>query len=443
MATAALVDSQKTNALSKEKRKKSAKNVGKVEVQDILSKCQEKSLDRVFEVDLHACKLSKIEKCQSFPKLRILDVSCNEIKLIRGLEKNPELKELKLYSNRISKIEGLDKLKDLCSLHLQDNNISRINNGLQKLKKLKMLRLDGNQMQTITIAELAACSMLTYLNISHNGIEDISFLNCLPHLEEFYASHNNLKRVPDLGRCKKLQELDLSYNKISNISGLSSLAAVTIIQLEHNNIKSSDISNILKTVEEFYLKNNQIQNIKKIPSHFPVLEVLDVSCNVIDNFDEVCCALQGSSTLRELSIADNPCTTTSLSHQKLVRTLPQLEVLDGVAIKRPQTLQGRPRPVMRPVSASQMLSTKQLEEQVSMATKEQESFESLISSKFDIVYDLLKKLPEKGKEDKDSAHEVGSSTQESASSPRPVSRCGNRARIQDAKAFAEQHFDKE
>jgi hypothetical protein len=113
-----------------------------------------------------------------------------------------------------------------------------------------------------------------------------------------------------------------------------------------------------------------------------------------------------------------------------------------------------------------MISTKHLEEQVSAAVQEQNSFESMIASKFDIVYELLKKLPEKTSEESAETSEAkvresftnkGSSTsfqpgtqdsksldspRSSSDSSRPSSRCGNRARIQDAKTFAEQHFDK-
>ena len=121
---------------------------------------------------------------------------------------------------------------------------------------------------------------------------------------------------------------------------------------------------------------------------------------------------------------------------------------------------------MRPVSATQMVSAKHLEEQVSAVIHEQNSFESMISSKFDIVYDLLEKLPEKAGEKSLESSEpkvkgsflyAGSSassrpgTQDSqkgldsprslSESSRPSSRCSNRARIHDARTFAEQHFD--
>lgn len=414
----------------------------RAQVEDILSKCQEKDRNQVFEVDLHACKLTRIVKCHNFPKLRILDVSCNQIEVIRALDKNLELKELKLYSNRITRIEGLEKLTELCSLQLQDNKLSKLGNGLQNCKKLRSLRVDCNEILSISISEIAPCSKLTYLNISQNRLNDISFLNCLPLLEDCSVSGNKVDKIPDLGRCKRLHELDLSYNKITRISGIKSLTVVSVIQLEHNEIKNLDVSGVVKSLEELYIAGNRLTNVKKLPALFPSLEVLDISSNAVENLEELCQTLHNCTMIRELNIGNNPCATAdSLHHQKCRKSLPGLEVLDGNQVKRPQSSQGKSRPPMRPVSASQMLSTKQVEEQVTMAMQEQDAFQSLISSKFSIVYDMLNLLPDKKNEESCSSRPGTQGSSNSQDSPRPTSRCGTRARIQDAITFAEQHSD--
>ena len=440
---------------------------GQTEVENALAICGQVNPERVHEIDLHGSKIGKIENFEKFTKLRCLDLSCNQIKTIKALQANVELKELKLYSNRIKTIEGLDKLKELCSLQLQDNNLSTIGSGLQNLKKLKALRVDCNQILTITASEIVACSKLTFLDVSSNKLNDVSFINCLPNLEEFYASHNKIAKIPDLGRCKKMQELDLSYNNITSIAGIKSLASLTIVRLEHNDVNDFDVSGCVTTLEQLYIGNNKLVSIKKLLLHFPCIEVLEISSNRLDNLDVLCKDLSQCTMLQELNISDNPCYhLASLDHQKCLKALPRLEVLNGNPVKRPQSSHGKTRPPMRPVSASQMVSTKHLEEQVSAAEQEQNSFESKIGSKFDIVYDLLKKLPEKSAEKSVETNSKPSEghflysgtstssqpgTQESQRSTdslrsstdisRPSSRCGNRARIQDAKTFAAQHFD--
>ncbi|XP_028393225.1 leucine-rich repeat-containing protein 9-like [Dendronephthya gigantea] len=431
---------------------------------------------RVFEIDLHGSKLTKMEHFEKFSKLRCLDLSCNQIRNITGLQKNVELKELKLYSNKIKNLGGLDNLKELCSLQLQYNCICQLGTGLRNLKKLKSLRMDCNGIVNISVSEVAACSKLTFLNVSSNDLGDISFINCLPNLEEFYASNNSLVKIPDLGRCKKLQELDLSNNKISSIAGIKSLPSLTIVRLEHNDIRNLDISGAVTTLEQLYVGNNKLAGVKKIPQQFPALEVLDISSNIFNNLKEICNDLSACGNIKELNIANNPCFNgLSLDHQNCLKALPRLEVLNSNPVKRPQSSQSKVRPPMRPVSASQLVSTKHLEEQVSAAIQEQSSFESLIATKFDVVYDLLKKLPEKSSEESnlyksndksfiskpedqgyyfkhaDSRSNSRPGTQESQqrnSSPRttsdgsrPPSRCSNRARLHEAMTFAEQHVD--
>ena len=442
---------------------------GQTEFESFFALCEEARPERVYEINLHASKLTKIENFEKFTKLRCLDLSCNQIKTVKGLEKNTELQELKLYSNKIKNIQGLNQLKELCALQLQDNSISKIGDGIQKLKKLKTLRVDCNEILTISVSEIAACSKLTYLNVCSNKLTDIAFINCLPNLAEFYASHNNIAKLPDLGRCKKLQELDLSFNNVSSITGIKSLPLLTIVRLEHNFISKFDVGGTVKSLEQLHVANNKLASVEKLPLQFPSIEVLDISSNKLDNFDALCKDLSQCSMLRELNISENPCyNPASLDHQSCLKALPNLEVLDSNLVKRPPSSCGKNRPPMRPVSASQMVSTKHLEEQVSAVIHEQNSFESMISSKFDIVYHLLKKLPEKTDEKsaetstpqskvKGSFLYAGSGTsprpgtqdsQKSLDSPRslsessrPSSRCSNRARIHDAKTFAEQHFD--
>ena len=84
---------------------------GRSEIGNVLPACQDTSPERVYEIDLHALKLTKIENLEKFTKLRCLDASCNQVKIIKGLHKNLELKELKLYSNKIKKPRGAGEIE--------------------------------------------------------------------------------------------------------------------------------------------------------------------------------------------------------------------------------------------------------------------------------------------------------------------------------------------
>jgi hypothetical protein len=72
-----------------------------------------------------------------------LDLSNNQIKNLRGIEKFTNLRILKISNNHINSINGLDSLKKLQKLSLRNNHISEIR-VLKKLSTLKYLDLSGN-----------------------------------------------------------------------------------------------------------------------------------------------------------------------------------------------------------------------------------------------------------------------------------------------------------
>ncbi|XP_046859888.1 protein phosphatase 1 regulatory subunit 7-like [Xenia sp. Carnegie-2017] len=435
---------------------------------------EEVGSERIYEVNLHASEIVKIDNFEKFPKLRCLDLSCNQIEVIEALDKNVELRVLKLYSNKIKNIERLETLKELCNLQLQDNELSYIGDGLHTSKKLKSLRLDCNIIQSISMSEISACSKLTYLNVSSNSLSDISFINCLLHLEEFYASHNKISIIPNLGRCKKLEELDISHNKLSSAVKLQSLPSIRVLHLEYNKICDFNTSRPVPTLEQLYLGNNKIGSIKEVPSMFPSLEVLDVQSNNLDNLDELTLPLSQCIHLQELTIIGNPCyDSITFDHESLSMLLPNLELLNGVSTKQPQSSQSKTQPPMRPMSETNLVSIGLLEEQISATIHCQDTFQSNIATKFGLVYDLLKKLPKTLSSDigfsnqvvdgdrkltkhfinertgnqslpgsNDYSEQVSINNKSSVQNRRPSSQCSNRTRIEDAIMFAKQHFDK-
>ncbi|GCB72209.1 hypothetical protein scyTo_0001872 [Scyliorhinus torazame] len=111
------------------------------------------------------------------PKIRTLNLHCNQISVIEGLSQVWQLRHLDLSSNRITRIEGLETLVALRTLNLSCNLITKVE-GLNGLINL------------------------TRLNISYNRITDLSgFL----HLH---------------GIAHKLSLVDLHSNCISNFSHL-------------------------------------------------------------------------------------------------------------------------------------------------------------------------------------------------------------------------------
>lgn len=83
----------------------------------------------------------------SLEKLRILNLSKNQIRLIRNLDRLVQLEQLNLSDNRIIDLSGLSKLSNLHILNLQNNLIEFLD--LPEMKNLVDLNLRKNKITLI------------------------------------------------------------------------------------------------------------------------------------------------------------------------------------------------------------------------------------------------------------------------------------------------------
>lgn len=85
-------------------------------------------------LDLGLLKIKDMEEIMGLDKidgLKNLELSSNEIVIMRGLDALNELEILNLGSNNIKEIKGLDNLKNLEILHLISNQIKEIKGARQ------------------------------------------------------------------------------------------------------------------------------------------------------------------------------------------------------------------------------------------------------------------------------------------------------------------------
>ncbi|XP_021353227.1 187-kDa microtubule-associated protein AIR9-like [Mizuhopecten yessoensis] len=399
-----------------------------IDPKEILEQNQEGDFEKIYEINLHAAELTAISNLEKFTKVRVLDLSCNFIEKIENLEPNSDLRELKLYDNRLRVVERLKGCKELSNLQLQHNKIRQIGKGLSGLSKLKHLRIDCNRLLKLEAAEVSCCSQLTTLDISFNILDNISALNYLPHLEDLLAAGNRLRSV-DLSRCKRLQEADLSNNKLADISGLRGLPNLQIINLGSNQLTSLKGLGKSRSLQEIHAADNKFTELSYIPTNFPKLEILNITDSCIEDFDEVC-YLEELSELAELFIAGNPFSEPGGSHTHYMAEmqviLPNLEILDGAHVKR--TAQ-KGAPVMRPMSASTIISVRQVEAQIKSSDSEMKNLESSILKQFDSLREMYETLPERP---------LSPLTSENSLDGQRKTR--SRARIQDAMKFAADNF---
>ncbi|ESP03295.1 hypothetical protein LOTGIDRAFT_176394, partial [Lottia gigantea] len=299
---------------------------------------------------------------------------------IQNLNDNLDIRELKLYDNRIKVIENLDHLKELSCLQLQHNRIRAIGKGLSQLKKIKTLRLDSNLLLKLETSDFISCVQLTSLDLSFNMLDNLSALSYLPNLEELSASGNRLRKVNELSRCKGLVELDLSNNRLTDLSGFTNLTHLQILRLSNNQITTLNMSGKLKSLEELDVSANKIKELSPLLTAVPNLQILNISDNNISIWDQVL-SLSKLGDLVELFISGNPFSEENGEKPgyftELQSVIPQLEILDGALVKK---LIGKATaPLMRPMSASTVVSVRQMDNQLKAVNQELAELQTSIS----------------------------------------------------------------
>mmetsp|Transcript_15436 Transcript_15436/g.40801 ORF Transcript_15436/g.40801 Transcript_15436/m.40801 type:complete len:424 (-) Transcript_15436:383-1654(-) len=252
------------------------------------------------------------------PKLRSLDLSFNAIEGfgVHLLAPLKELRELKLYANKIGddglESVGLDKLNKLERLELHDNNLTQPPDAVVKLPKLKILRLERNRLEKIT--GLAKCTGLEHLSLDRNDLSTLQGLGACQNLEFLSASDNQIDALAPrtLQTCKKLRELSLGRNALSDaaLKGLAPLSnCLSTLRLQSNSLGSLGTMPLLKQLVELHLASNRLANesLTNLYKAAPMLEVLDISNNRIEDLDSIKVPLSKVKELRELSVMGNPC----------------------------------------------------------------------------------------------------------------------------------------
>ncbi|XP_072339173.1 uncharacterized protein [Scyliorhinus torazame] len=397
-------------------------------------------------LDLHGKGIKKIHTFEKLPGIKILDLSCNSIEEIENLDNNSEITELKLYGNNIRKIKNLERLQDLQILQLQFNRITSIRKGLLRLRKLQRLRLDSNQLICVESREFVGLSHLTSLDISHNQLSDINAVNVLPCLEELLASHNELCGVIDLSKCNKLQELDLSNNKISEVRGLPLLETLTSVNLSGNVLCSTECLGSLCSLQEMNLADNQLKSVCSLSEQFPNLEVLNVVNNYID-FRDGLKSLTRCFHLVELNLAGN-ATETSAEEQtmnlmEISYLMPQLEYLDGVSLNPSNNEKQNATFVQETTQASASLEgTQKIASCLMDFETQMEDLQKSLAERFSLVKNLMESLPKKLPFKPSHTTLSARLTPVASYGSQPQTSCRSRSRIEEARSFAAQHFEK-
>lgn len=128
-----------------------------------------------------------------------------------------------------------------------------------------------------------------------------------------------------------LVSLDISCNHVESLANLSS----GLVSLSAYNNEIHDLER-LPNCQGLMQLGLGFNFITQVPSSlflsFPSLISLDLSYNNITSLDPLTTNLRSSSSLRHLSLEGNPCSLLPMYRPRVISELPDLQMLDDVAI---------------------------------------------------------------------------------------------------------------
>lgn len=186
--------------------------------------------------------------------LRFLDLSNYNLSKINHLAfvDMPVLARLNLSHNVIESIEtdNFRNMSNMYSLDISYNKLEKLQFNNSLLTNLKSAYLNNNKLSNISGIFPEKCKLL-YLDMSHNGLWDVSNANAklFPELQVLHLTHNNIEQFNNINTntLANLVDLRLSTNKLTNIN-LSFFKELLIVDLSNNNISFVN-NNFLKNID--------------------------------------------------------------------------------------------------------------------------------------------------------------------------------------------------
>jgi hypothetical protein len=216
----------------------------------------------------------------------------------------------------------------------------------------RLFRLNLSHNELASVAQLATCGYVDWLDVSHNRLRSLDGVDNMPRLKLLNASHNQLEAIPELQGLRRLTALILSDNRLTtlprtdnwteletlSLSGnrLTSLDWLTPalrklrkLSLSHNRIARVDAElEPLEALSELRLNDNQLTAVPPRLAANRAINLLDLGNNRISDI-AVLRVLARLPRLRNLNLRGNPVAALKSYREIVLRLVPQLRVLDG------------------------------------------------------------------------------------------------------------------
>ena len=251
-------------------------------------------------------EISDLTPLASLTKLKYLDVSGQSIQDISCLAGLTRMEILNLSDNPIDSVAGVSGMTQLRELDIADTDVSSLS-PLSSLGNLKILRASNlpledpdlmhlKKLSSLTEVYVSDCglerldginvSALVTLDVSDNGVSDLTPITQAAKLQSLNASENMVETVPSLKNCSALTKLDLSGNFLMDLSGLAGAPALTELDVSSCELVNKDVEALAK-IRSLVTLDISSNNLRDISDLFVLenLRTLDISKTGIELAD--------------------------------------------------------------------------------------------------------------------------------------------------------------
>lgn len=198
------------------------------------------------------------------------------------------------FSNELSQFTFLKRV-ELCGSNLNNAQMEKLQNLYPNIKFVWTLVLHNcwtvrtDQVAFSTnkgeksrvdltsedAAQLKYCTDMVALDIGHNEVHDVSFLEYMPKLRILIVVDNHLADISPVAKCKDLVYLETFVNRITDMSPLTNLVNLIDINISYN--RFADITPILHKprVERLFVSHCGLSSkqIAELEAEYPNAQV--------------------------------------------------------------------------------------------------------------------------------------------------------------------------
>ena len=182
-------------------------------------------------------------------------------------------------------------------------SLDSLSDSVLPFQGLRQLVLSNVRLKAGDFSPLRQMTSLTFLDLSHNKIDNVSFLGQLTNITQLYLGWNNIKDISPLADLVHLSALDFQNNQLAGIASLATLNSLKIVNLQDDKI--SDISPLqgLNSIVYLNISGNTVSDIFPLQGLIK-LAYLDAARNQIDNIS----ILNGFHAMSYLNLSNNKIT---------------------------------------------------------------------------------------------------------------------------------------